>query len=144
MDIRGVESFKCHGGLAPQTVDRPWRPSANCWSPHARPWALVAGAVAVGLALTGCDSGQRRRRQRRCSTEPAGSSPGGPTNTYVVDAGDTLSGIAAGYGLSLSELVEVNEWTDGSNHAIFPGDVIALPDDAVAVLDDPTAEQRRR
>ncbi len=44
-----------------------------------------------------------------------------------------MSGIAASYGVSLSELVEVNEWTDGSNHAIFPGDVIALPDDAVAV-----------
>ena len=67
------------------------------------------------------------------STEPAESSPAGPTNTYVVAAGDTLSGIAAGHGLSLSELVDANEWTDGSDHAIFPGDVIALPDDAVAV-----------
>ena len=57
----------------------------------------------------------------------------GPTDTYVVDAGDTLSGIAASYGLSLNELVEVNEWSDGANHAIFPGDVIALPGGAVAV-----------
>ena len=48
-------------------------------------------------------------------------------------AGDNLSGIAAGYGLSLNELVEVNDWSEGADHAIFPGDVIALPDDAVAV-----------
>ena len=48
-------------------------------------------------------------------------------------AGDNLSGIAAGYGLSLNELVEVNDWSEGADHAIFPGDVIALRDDAVAV-----------
>jgi hypothetical protein len=44
-----------------------------------------------------------------------------------------LSGIAAGHGVSLSELVDANDWSDGSDHAIFPGDVIALPDNAVAV-----------
>jgi hypothetical protein len=44
-----------------------------------------------------------------------------------------LSGIAASYGLTLNELIEVNDWSDGADHAIFPGDVIGLPDDAVGV-----------
>ena len=51
----------------------------------------------------------------------------------VVDSGDTLSGIAASCGLSLNELVEVNDWSEGTDHAIFPGDVTCLPDDAVDV-----------
>ena len=71
------------------------------------------------------------------------SSSAGPTNTYEVEAGDTLSGIAAGHGVSLSELIDTNEWSDGSDHAIFPGDVIALPDDAVAVV-DPRAVERQQ
>ena len=95
--------------------------------------AFVVGAIAVGLALTGCDSGSGEGSADAASSEPVESSSAGPTNTYEVEAGDTLSGIAAGYGLSLSELVDANEWTDGSDHAIFPGDVIALPADAVAV-----------
>ena len=93
----------------------------------------MAGAVVVGLALTGCDSNSGDDNVAAASTEPVESSSAAPANTYVVDSGDTLSGIAAGYGLSLSELVDANEWSDGSDHAIFPGDVIALPDDAVAV-----------
>ena len=95
--------------------------------------AVVAVAVAVGLALSGCDSGRDGDSAGAASTEPRESSLALPTNTYVVDSGDTLSGIAASYGLSLSELVEVNDWSEGADHAIFPGDVIALPDDAVAV-----------
>ena len=96
--------------------------------------AFVAAALAaVVLALTRCDSGS--------GDDIAAAPPSGlvdetsaePSNTYVVDSGDTLSGIAAGYGVSLGELVGVNEWSDGSDHAIFPGDVIGLPDDAVAV-----------
>ena len=95
--------------------------------------AVVAVAVAVGLALTGCDSGRDGDSADAASTEPSESSSAAPTNTYVVDSGDTLSGIAASYGLSLNELVEVNDWSEGADHAIFPGDVIGLPDDAVAV-----------
>ena len=94
--------------------------------------AFVAVAVSAGLALTGCDSGRDGDSADAASTEPAESSLA-PTNTYVVVAGDTLNGIAASHGLSLSELVEVNGWSDGSEHAIFPGDVIALPEGAVAV-----------
>ena len=95
--------------------------------------AVVAVAVAVGLAVTGCDSDSDADSVDAASTEPSPSSAAAPTNTYVVVAGDTLNGIAAGYGLSLGDLVAVNEWSDGSDHAIFPGDVIALPEGAVAV-----------
>ena len=76
-------------------------------------------------------------RQSRCSARRRGVGPRRRSATLRASrrysAGDIPSGIAASYGVSLSELVEANGWTDGANHAIFPGDVIALPDDAVAV-----------
>jgi LysM repeat protein len=95
--------------------------------------AFVAGAVVLGLALTACDSGDDDDAAAAESTAPADLSVAAPRHTYVVDSGDSLSGIAAGHGVALSELVAINGWSDGSAHAIFPGDVIVLPDDAVAV-----------
>ena len=60
--------------------------------------------------------------------------------TAVVEAGDTLSGIAASYGLTLDELIEANGWSDGADHAIFPGDEVQLPAGAspVATTNRPT------
>ncbi|MCU1388870.1 MAG: hypothetical protein JWL72_2208 [Ilumatobacteraceae bacterium] len=47
--------------------------------------------------------------------------------SYVVVAGDFLSGIAAAANVSLDSLIATNGWPDGSVHVIYPGDVIALP-----------------
>ena len=47
--------------------------------------------------------------------------------TYTVQAGDFLSGIAAKTGTTVDAIVEANGWTDGSAHAIFPGQVIKMP-----------------
>ena len=49
------------------------------------------------------------------------------SDTYAIVAGDTLSGIAERAGISLSGLVAANEWADGADHLILPGDVIDLP-----------------
>lgn len=50
--------------------------------------------------------------------------------TYTVVAGDTLSGIADRAAVGLDALVDANEWDDGIDHLIRPGDVIKLPDGA--------------
>jgi LysM domain-containing protein len=89
-------------------------------------------AAAAGLALVGCDSDSADSEEAAASTAKAGESTD-PTGMYIIDAGDTLSGIAASYGVTLDELVDANGWTDGADHAIFPGDAVQLPDGAVAV-----------
>jgi LysM repeat protein len=45
--------------------------------------------------------------------------------TYQVQPGDTLSGIAARFGTTVQELVELNGIADPS--LIFPGQVLTLP-----------------
>lgn len=51
----------------------------------------------------------------------------GPGGVYTVVAGDYLAGIAAKTGTTVKAIVEVNGWTDGAAHRIYPGDVIKLP-----------------
>ena len=53
--------------------------------------------------------------------------------TYIVVAGDTVSGIAARAGISAKSLAAQNGWSDGANHAIFPGDAVKLPANAKPV-----------
>lgn len=58
--------------------------------------------------------------------------------TYIVVAGDTVSGIAAKAGISAKSLAAQNGWSDGANHAIFPGDAVKLPANAKPVSSPPT------
>lgn len=50
---------------------------------------------------------------------------------HTVEAGDSLMAIAERYQISIEALVGFNGWGDGVDHVIVPGDVIALPPDAV-------------
>ena len=52
--------------------------------------------------------------------------------SYTVQAGDTISGIARNFDVTIDALVAANSWTDGANHAIFPGDTITIPGPATA------------
>jgi LysM repeat protein len=46
---------------------------------------------------------------------------------YTVLADDTVYGIAKKFDVSPTALAEANGWSDGINHAIYPGDKIKLP-----------------
>lgn len=46
---------------------------------------------------------------------------------YTVQAGDYLSGIASRYKVKVDDIVAYNEWADGINHPLHPGDVIRIP-----------------
>ncbi len=52
--------------------------------------------------------------------------------TYTVVAGDYLAKIAKSAGTTIQSIVDVNEWSDGQDHPIFPGDTIVLPEGATA------------
>lgn len=92
---------------------------------------LLLAAVVGPLALSACsdsDDGDAGPATTVDTTAAEASS-----ESITVEAGDTLSGIASSYGVTLNELVEANGWTDGASHAIFPGDEIQLPAGASAV-----------
>jgi LysM repeat protein len=93
----------------------------------------VAIAVAVGVVAGGCSDDSTDSADSSPASTASDSSSPAPGNAYVVVAGDTLSGIAAAFGLTLDELIAANGWSDGPGHAIFPGDVIELPADAASV-----------
>ena len=60
------------------------------------------------------------------TTEVTTTTAVGPT-TYVVVQGDALLTIASRHCVAATELVAANGWPDQLDHAIFPGDTIALP-----------------
>lgn len=64
-------------------------------------------------------------------TEPPTTvGPGGVSQVdteYTVQAGDYLSSIANRYKVKLEDLVAYNDWADGANHALYPGDIIKIP-----------------
>ncbi len=58
-------------------------------------------------------------------TELATNSSG--ASSYTVVANDTVFRIAKSYGVVPQALADFNEWTEGIDHPIFPGDVIKIP-----------------
>lgn len=50
---------------------------------------------------------------------------------YTVQGGDAVSLIANRFGISMDKLAAFNEWPNGINQAIFPGDVIGIPPGAL-------------
>lgn len=55
-----------------------------------------------------------------------------PAGNHTVESGDTLTGIAARHGVSLSALMSANGMDDSS--VLFPGDVVVLPGAGVTTL----------
>jgi LysM repeat protein len=70
------------------------------------------------------------------TTAPAAAPAGGGgaaggtvagTQVYEVQSGDFLSGIASDYGIPPESIANFNQWEEGINHPIFPGDQINIP-----------------
>jgi LysM repeat protein len=49
------------------------------------------------------------------------------TQVYEVQSGDFISGIAADYDIPPESIANFNQWEDGIEHVIQPGDVIHIP-----------------
>jgi LysM repeat protein len=69
---------------------------------------------------------------------PAGGTVAG-TQVYEVKSGDFLSGIASDYGIPPESIARFNDWEDGINHPIHPGQTINIPPGAQ--VPDPDDEE---
>jgi LysM repeat protein len=113
---------------------------------HAGLTRSVAALVAAGslLAIAACadpdDTNEAATTLATMSTSnvqtipptlpPTTPGPGAVSQTdldYEVKAGDFLSGIATRYKVKIDDIVAYNEWADGTNHPLYPGDVIRIP-----------------
>jgi LysM repeat protein len=61
------------------------------------------------------------------------------TQVYEVQSGDYLSGIASDYGIPPESIANFNQWDDGIEHAIHPGDQVNIPPGAQ--VPDPEDEE---
>ncbi len=112
-----------------------------------RAGALCAVA-ALGVGLSGCGDDTAGSGTSTTATiaptsyvtrEPVTTTTAGPTTTlepddkaaaeqiYTVEAGDFFARIAEEYGISVEELVNYNEFPDGVNHVLIPGETIKIP-----------------
>ena len=57
---------------------------------------------------------------------PTGAHPTRPSHFYVVQQGDTMSSIAARYGLTVDQLIKANPQIKNPD-LIYPGQVIYIP-----------------
>jgi hypothetical protein len=94
----------------------PWTPSVVAIS-RDEAAALVDADLAddVVLVLLGADS----------IDAPAISGVCG--GSYVVEQGDYLAGIAERFGTTVADLAVTNDWDDGVDHLILPGEMITIP-----------------
>jgi|EndMetStandDraft_3_1072993.scaffolds.fasta_scaffold329361_1 LysM repeat protein len=113
---------------------------------HAGLTRSVAALVAAGslLAIAGCadpdDTTDAATTVATLTTAnvqtipptapPTTAGPGAVSQIaldYEIKAGDYLSGIAARYKVKLDDLIAFNDWADGTNHPINPGEIIKIP-----------------
>jgi LysM repeat protein len=50
---------------------------------------------------------------------------------YTIASGDYLVGIATRFGVTADAIALANNWADGINHPLFPGDLITIPGGAI-------------
>ena len=96
------------------------------------------------IKLSGSAAAPARAAAKPAAAKPAAKAKAAPkpaaaSKTYTVRAGDTLSGIAAKHGLSLSAIFKANNF-NGST-IIYPGQKIKLNGTATAAKSAPKAAQ---
>lgn len=96
------------------------------------------------IKLSGSAAAPARAAAKPAAAKPAAKAkttpkPAAASKTYTVRAGDTLSGIAAKHGLSLSAIFKANNF-NGST-IIYPGQKIKLNGTATAAKSAPKAAQ---
>ncbi|WP_237686791.1 lytic transglycosylase [Arthrobacter sunyaminii] len=87
--------------------------------------SLDSVLAANGLTMTSIiRPGQEISLSTGTATSAAPAAAAAPAATHNVEAGDTLTGIAARYNMGLTDLMAANGMDDST--VLFPGDVVAL------------------
>lgn len=47
--------------------------------------------------------------------------------SYEIERGDNLSAIASDFGVTIDQITNFNNWSDGSRHLLVPGETIRIP-----------------
>jgi LysM repeat protein len=109
--------------------------------------AAVGASLAFAVALSACgdDGGTTQptiiiqpstfstivSTTGAAAAAPAGGAPAGGTvagtQVYEVQSNDFLGGIADDYGIPPESIANFNQWDDGVEHMLHPGDVINIP-----------------
>jgi LysM repeat protein len=66
------------------------------------------------------------------ATNTGSTVPTAGEQSYTIVSGDYLSSIASRYGTTVQKIVDYNQWSDGTAHKLFPGDVVKIPPGASA------------
>ena len=105
--------------------------------PDARLTHRLATIVVGAVVLAACGSAETATVDSvdGSAVSVEGSAVAQPSDAakYTIESGDTLSDIANRAGVSLTDLVAANDWPDGVDHLIVPGDAINLPQGITAV-----------
>ena len=90
------------------------------------PLALLAAAIALIVVVSSSmsDSGETTARHHRHAAHGHHKPPATKSDTYVVQSGDTLGGIAEKTGVSVEELQRLNP--DIDTQALVPGSTLKL------------------
>lgn len=82
------------------------------------------------------------------TTPPAGSAVTGEPGevstaeqSYEIESGDSLSGIASTFGITIDEITNFNNWADGSSHLLVPGETVRIPPGAEFPAPDDDADE---
>lgn len=97
--------------------------------PSTAPIGRIEGGALPSTSATGSQSGPAA-----LSSAP---SPGGPGSIYIIQPGDTLSGVGRRFRTSIQALIDLNEL--GPRGTIRSGQSILLPPTAVDIGSDPFA-----
>lgn len=93
--------------------------------------ALILGLLPLA-ACEGDEGGERIAAAAGAATvvslaDGAGGGSPAPTQNYTVVSGDSLWAISQQFCTTVGALVATNGWADGEAHALYPGDVVAVP-----------------
>lgn len=114
-DHSAAEQYRMAEKLYARAGTAPWNASKACWGPR-----LAAG---TGRHASGQPAPKHAKSEPARHAATPASSDGG----YVVQPGDTLSGIAARHGLAWPRLFELNRDVVEDPDMIFPGESLRLP-----------------
>lgn len=92
----------------------------------AAPVNTTAGSVAASTDAPDSDSGENESSGNDDDV-PTIDEVGRADFTHTIVAGDFLRSIADTYDVEIDDIVAANQWDDGRDHLLLPGDEIYLP-----------------